>query len=178
MAEQLTLARPYAEAVFRRAAQHNAYAEWSAMLALAASVAADEQIQRLAADPNVRSQQLERVLLAVCGDKLNERGSNFLRLLVENGRVTLLPHIQALYEKLRAEQSGEIDACVTSAFPLTGAQLDDLVHGLEARLKRKVKATVKVDPALIGGVTVVAGDEVLDASVRSRLQDMAHALKG
>lgn len=178
MAEQLTLARPYAEAVFRLAAQHNAYAEWSAMLALAASVAADGQVQRLAVDPNVSNPQLERLLLAVCGGKLSEQGSNFIRLLVENGRVTLLPRIQELYEKLRAEQSGEIDASVTSAFPVTEAQLNDLVGVLEACFKRKVKATVKVDPVLIGGVMVVAGDEVLDASVRGRLQDMAHALKG
>lgn len=178
MAEQLTLARPYAEAVFRLATEHNAQAAWSAMLTLAASVASDEQVHRMATDPNVSSQQLERLLLAVCGDKLDPQGVNFLKLLVENGRVTLLPQIQASFEKLRAEQSGEIEASVTSAFPLTDVQLADLVGVLETRLKRKVKATVKVDAALIGGVTVVAGDEVLDASVRGKLDSMAHALKG
>jgi F-type H+-transporting ATPase subunit delta len=178
MAEQLTLARPYAEAMFRLATQNNAQAEWSAMLSLAASVASDEQINRVATDPNVSNQQLERLLLAVCGDRLNQQGVNFIKLLVENNRVTLLPQIQESFEKLRAEQSGEIEACVTSAFPLSDAQLADLVGALETRLKRKVKATVKVDAALIGGVTVVAGDEVLDASVRGKLESMAHALKG
>jgi len=178
MAEELTLARPYAEAVFRLATQHKAYAEWSDMLALAASVAADEQVARLAADPNCSNQQLERLLLAVCGGKLSEQGVNFLKLLVENNRIVLLPCIREQYEKLRADQSGEIDAAVTSAFPMSDTQLADLIGGLERRFKRKIKATVKVDPELIGGVTVVAGDEVLDASVRGKLETMANALKG
>jgi F-type H+-transporting ATPase subunit delta len=178
MAEELTLARPYAEAVHRLAMQHNAFAQWSDMLALTASVAQDEQIVRLATDPNCSDQQLERLLLAVCGAELSEQGVNFIKLLVENGRIGLLPRIQELYEKLRAEQSGEIDASVTSAFPMTDAQLAELVAVLERRFKRKIKATVKVDPELIGGVMVVAGDEVLDDSVRGKLQTMANALKG
>lgn len=178
MAEELTLARPYAEAVFRLATERGAFAEWSGTLGLAAVVAADKQVLALAMDPNVSKQQLEQVLFAVCGDKFNEQGGNFLKLLVKNGRVPLLPRIQELYEKLRAEQSGEVEALVTSAFPLTDAQLADLVVVLEGRLKRRVKAKVTVDPELIGGVCVEAGDEVLDTSVRGKLQAMAHTLKG
>lgn len=177
MAEDITIARPYAEAVFRLAKQGNALAEWAGMLDFAASVAADAQVQALVSDPNISDAQLESMFLSVCGKRLNEQGVNMVKLLIENGRLQLLPQIAALFEKLKAEQEGVLEASITSAFPMSDTQTKELVKHLESRFKRKIAASVSVDPELIGGVTVVAGDEVFDASVRGKLETMAAALK-
>ena len=177
MAEQITIARPYAEAIFRLAKQANAFADWSRMLEFAASVANDEQMHGLIGNPKLSSDQLESLFLSVCGEQLNAEGKNLIKLLVENGRLPLLPQIFEAFEKLKAEQEGVLDANIASAFPLTDVQLKELVAVLEGRFARKLHASVVVDPELIGGVKVEIGDEVFDASVRGKLQTMAFTLK-
>jgi len=177
MAEDITIARPYAEAVFRLAKQGNALTEWAGMLNLAAGVAADAQVVKLISDPNVSGAQLETLFLSVCGKQLNEQATNMVKLLIENGRLQLLPQIAALFENLKAEQEGVLEASITSAFAMDDMQTKELVKHLEFRFKRKIAASVTVDPELIGGVMVVAGDEVFDASVRGKLETMAAALK-
>jgi len=177
MAEDITIARPYAEAVFRLAKQSNALTEWSGMLSLAAGVAADAQLAKLISDPNVSGAQQETLFLSVCGKQLNEQAINMVKLLIENGRLQLLPQIATLFENLKAEQEGVLEASISSAFPMDDMQTKELVKHLESRFKRKIAASVSVDPELIGGVMVVAGDEVFDASVRGKLETMAAALK-
>ncbi len=177
MAELVTIARPYAEAVFRIAKDGNAFADWSRMLQVAAAVAQDAQMAALIADPNLKSADLARVFLGVCDAELNEAGKNFVKLLIENDRLSVLPQIAALYEELKREHQNELEAVISSAQPLTDAQTQELVAGLEKRFGRKVKATTQVDESLIGGARIAVGDVVIDGSVAGQLQKMASALK-
>jgi F-type H+-transporting ATPase subunit delta len=129
-------------------------------------------------DPNVPAEQVEKVFLAVAGDKLDATGVNLVKLLVEYGRLSLLPEIDRLFEELKAQDEGVVEAVITAAAKPDDAQVKTLVAQLEARFKQKVVAKVNVDPEIIGGVKIVVGDTVIDASVRGRLQEMAYTLKG
>ena len=177
MAEARTIARPYAEAVFKLAKTGGTLPAWSGMLQLLAAIAVDERIQALVGNPKVPTKRLGELLLGICGDQLTDEGRNFVLLLAENGRVEVLPEVSEMFEQLKARHDGVLEAKVTSAFVMSDAQLKDLVADLEARFKRKIEAKVSIDPELIGGVKVEIGDEVLDASVRAKLEAMAVALK-
>ena len=177
MAEQITVARPYAEAVFELAKQGGAFDRWSQMLAFASAVVVDEQMHALIGNPQLTVADQERAFLAVCDQALDEPGKNLIHLLVENRRLLLLPAIRDAYEQLKAEHEGGLEAEIFSAFPLSDAQKQELVARLETRFKRKTEASITVDPELIGGVKIVMGDVVIDASVRGQLQDMAFTLK-
>ena len=177
MAETRTIARPYAEAVFKLAKTSGTLPAWSEMLQLLAAIAMDEQIKVLIGNPKVPPRRLGELLLGICGDKLTDEGRNFVLLLAENSRVEVLPEVSEMFEQLKTRHDGVLDAKVTSAFAMSDAQLKDLVADLEARFKRKMEAKVSIDPELIGGVKVEVGDEVLDASVRAKLEAMAVALK-
>lgn len=177
MAETVTIARPYAEALYRLASQNNSTKKWSSMLEAMAAVASDAEMNAAIANPKFTSGNLESVFFSVLVEELDEQGKNLIRLLLENGRLALLPVIAEQFEKLKAEQSGELEAEISSAFPLTEAQTGEMVGLLEKRFGRKVLAQVKVDPELIGGVKINAGDVVIDASVIGQLQNMAFSLK-
>ncbi|HEY3326167.1 MAG TPA: F0F1 ATP synthase subunit delta [Novimethylophilus sp.] len=178
MAEAVTIARPYAVAVFRLAKEKNALVRWSEMLAFITAVANDVQMQALNDDPRVPAEQVERVFLAVGGDKLDAQAANLIKLLVEYRRLGLLPEIARLFEEFKAADEGVVEAEITAAAQPDAAQVKALVSQLEARFKQKVVAHVNVDPEIIGGVKIVVGDTVIDASVRGRLQEMAYTLKG
>lgn len=177
MAETVTVARPYAEALYRLASQNKALPEWSRMLEFAAAVASDATMSDVIANPKFTRAEVERVFFAVTDKQLTAEGENLIRLLLENGRLALLPVIAEQFEKLKAEQSGTIEAEMVSAYPVSQAQVNEMVGLLEKRFARKVTAHVSVDPELIGGVKIIAGDVVIDASVRGQLQNMAFALK-
>lgn len=177
MAEIVTIARPYAEALYRLASQKGALAEWSRKLELASAVASDDTMHDAISNPKFTRAQVEKIFLDVVGNDFDEEGKNLIRLLVENGRLTLLPEITNQFEKLKAEQSGMLEASISSAFPLSDEQLKDMVDMLEKRFNRKVTAQVSVDSELIGGVKINAGDVVIDASVRGQLNNMTFALK-
>lgn len=175
--EIVTIARPYAEAVYRLASQKAALVEWSRMLEAASAVASDATMSDAIANPKFTRANVEKVFLSVLDKELDEEGKNLVRLLLENGRLALLPVIAEQYEKLKAEQSGQIEADIASAFPLSDEQVKEMVGLLEKRFARKVTAHVSVDPELIGGVKINAGDVEIDASVRGQLHNMAFALK-
>jgi F-type H+-transporting ATPase subunit delta len=177
MAEARTIARPYAEAIFKLAKAKGELAAWSDMLQLAATVTADNQLRALIGDPKVPPRRLGKLLLEICGTGLNDEGRNFILLLAENGRIEILPEVSELFEQLRARYEGVLDAKIISAFPLDDTQLRELVFDLEGKFKQKIDPEVSVDPELIGGIKVEIGDEVLDASVRGKLEAMAIALK-
>jgi F-type H+-transporting ATPase subunit delta len=177
MAEAVTVARPYAEAVYKLAVARNALVEWSKMLRDAADITENENIQALIGNPVVTSQQLGELLLEIGKKQFNEDGRKFLCILAENGRVGLLPQIQNLFEQLKAQHDGVLEANIVSAFELSSSQLKKLIGALEQRFKHKVEAKVRVDHGLIGGVIVEIGDEIFDASVRGKLEAMANALK-
>ena len=176
MAELATIARPYAEAVFRLAKQGNALPAWSDALNLIATVYEDPQMQAAMANPKVISADIERLLLAICGERIDGVARNLIQLLVHNRRLSVLVEIRELFEQLKLEDEGKVDAKISSAFPMEDAQRQHVVNLLSTRFKRNINATVTVDPDLIGGIKVEVGDKVWDASVRGRLQTMAVTL--
>lgn len=174
MAELATIARPYAEALFQAAqADLNGTAAWLDALA---AVAANPQLLEFAGNPKVSDEQVMEVITSSASVKLPDAGRNFLRLLVENGRLAALPEIAQQFRQLKNARSGASDAVVYSAYPIDATQLGDLAATLEKRFGRKLNLTVQEDPSLIGGVRVVVGDEVLDTSVKARLEQMKVAL--
>jgi len=177
MAEPSTIARPYAEAVFRLADSQGKLADWSAALSNLAAVAADADVRAAVGDPNLPAAKVAGLFISILAGKLTGDGENFVRVLAENGRLDVLSEIRVQYEALKNEREGVVEAEVVSAFELDAAQLADLVARLEKKTGRKVKARVSVDPALIGGVKVVLGDKVIDGSARAQLGALENALK-
>ncbi len=176
MAEPATIARPYAEAVFRVAKQGNALQAWSDALNLISTVYRDPQMQAAMSNPRVTSADVEKLLLEICGERIDGVARNLIQLLVRNRRLSVLAEIRGLFEQLKLEDEGKLDAKISSAFPMEDAQRNQVVNLLSSRFKRKINATVAVDPDLIGGIKVEVGDKVWDASVRGRLQTMAATL--
>ena len=177
MAEASTIARPYAEAVFRLADAQGKLAEWSGVLANIAAVAADERIRAAVGDPNLSAAKVAGLFISVLSGKLSGDAENLVRVLAENGRLDVLAEIRTQYEILRNEREGVVEAEVHTAFDLEDAQLADLVARLEKKTGRKVKASVRVDKNLIAGVKVVLGDKVIDGSARAQLGALENALK-
>jgi F-type H+-transporting ATPase subunit delta len=176
MAEPVTIARPYAEAVFKLARDKGALAAWSEALALLDAVIADPLLQRHIGDPRVGAQQLESLILGVAGDRIDGAARNLVQVLIANGRLERMPQIRALYEGLRREHEGVLQVRITAAQPIADEQLKALVARLEQKHRRKVRVEVDVDPRLIGGARMAVGDKVIDATVRGRLDAMAAAL--
>lgn len=177
MAEAITVARPYAEAIYKLAVEKQTLVAWSGILRYLAVIANDEQIKAINGNPGVSTKQLSDLFLDICGNELTDESRNFVILMVENGRVDVLPQVSELFEQLKAKHDGVLDAKIVSAFAMNDGQLTKLVAILEQKFKRKIEAKVSVDPELIGGVKVEVGDEVLDSSVRGKLEAMAIALK-
>ncbi len=174
MAELATIARPYAEALFKTAgADLGGTAAWLDELA---AIASNTQLQQFAGNPGVSSGQAFDVISGVAKAKLSEAAKNFLRAVIDNGRISVLPEIASQFRALKNAHSGSSDATVYSAFALDGAALADLAVTLEKRFARKLNLKVELQPELIGGVRVVVGDEVLDTSVKARLEQMKVAL--
>jgi F-type H+-transporting ATPase subunit delta len=176
MAEIATLARPYAEAVFRLADAGGALAAWSGALRTLALAAAHPDMQECMSKYDLTHAQLQELFLSLVPGEMSAEAKNFVRLLIENDRLPALPQIFALFEELKNEREGVVDAEIYSAFELDAAQLAGLVADLEKRFKRKINPRVSIERELIGGVRVVVGDEVIDGSVRGKLNAMAAGL--
>jgi F-type H+-transporting ATPase subunit delta len=176
MAEISTIARPYAVAAFNLGQEQKALAKWSEMLGLAATVVRDAQMQTYIQDPKVVSSELLDTFLKVCGDKLNEQGQNLIKVLVDYNRMAILPAISSAFEELKAQAEGVLDAQIIAAAKPSAAEVKDLVKRLEAKFGKKIEAKVSVDSELIGGIKIIVGDTVIDASVKGQLQNLAYAL--
>ncbi len=177
MAELATIARPYAEALFS-VAEGGDLAAWSALVQELGQVARLPELMSVASSPKVSRAQVVDLLLAAVKSPLKDspQAQNFVRMLVDNHRLSLLPEIAVQFDELKNAREGAADALIVSAFALQEPQLTDLVASLERKFGRKLKPTVQVDDSLIGGVRVTVGDEVLDTSVRARLAGMRMAL--
>ena len=174
MAEIATIARPYAEALFK-AAGTDQTALVQQVQALA-QVAAQPQLLQFADDPKVEPAQVGQLIASVLGTSLSPAAGNLLDLVIRNGRLAALPEIAAQFQALVNARSGVSDATIHSAFAIDPPQLGEVVSALERRFQRKLNAHVVIDPELIGGIRVVVGDEVLDTSVKARLEQMRAAL--
>jgi F-type H+-transporting ATPase subunit delta len=177
MAELATIARPYAEALFSSAG--SGAAGLKSQLAGVAALAADAELRQYADNPKVNADQVFDLVAGVAlqqGLSLDSKVGNLLRTVIENGRLAALPEISAQYGALVNGSSGVSDATIQSAFPIAGDALAEVVATLEKRFAKKLNATVEIVPELIGGIRVVVGDEVLDTSVKARLEQMKLAL--
>lgn len=175
MAELATIARPYAEALFRVAKGGNLGA-WSELVSEMSAVAGNPDMQAVAGNPNVSGLKLADLFKSALKSPVGAEAQNFINAVVANNRLTVLPEIAAQFHALKNANDGSADVEITSAFPLEGSQLNELVATLERKFGKKLVPSVKVDASLIGGVTVKVGDEMLDTSVRARLESMRHAL--
>jgi F-type H+-transporting ATPase subunit delta len=176
MAETLTIARPYAQAAFLFASQHQTLKEWSDMLTLLAAIVSDPAMHELIDSPRVTETQLADLIIAVGAGRLDEKGANFVRVLADNRRLGLLPDIAALFEIQRRDAEGRVQAELLTAFPASEAQQAQIIESLRKRLGREVDLTCTTDASLLGGAIIRAGDLVIDGSVRGKLQRLGAAL--
>lgn len=173
MSQALTLARPYARAVFSLARERGRLPEWSRQLAQAAGIAADARVQWLIGHPQLARDAL---LDLVQPEPADPAFRDFLALLADNRRLPLLPEIAVLYEQLRAEAEQVLKAQVRTALPLDAGEVQALREGLARRFGRRVELETVLDPALLGGAMIVAGDQVIDGSIRAKLQRLHSTL--
>lgn len=176
MAESMTIARPYADAAFRTAIEQGALPTWSDALQRLSAVIASPLSSKVVGNPNLSAQAVADVVADVAGQLSNEQ-RNFVTLLAQNDRLSVLPDIAVQFAALRHTHEKVVDAHVTSAFALTDAQAAEIRATLQTKYGRAVELSVAVDPELIGGVSIRVGDEVMDASVRGKLAQLAVALK-
>jgi F-type H+-transporting ATPase subunit delta len=175
MAELATIARPYAEAVFR-VAQPAKLNAWAEILSEMAQVAAVPAFHEIAGNPRLDRAQLTEIFLASLKVSMDAEAKNLVSMLIENARLSLLTEIEQQFRELKNAFESTADTQIISAFPMTDDQVRDLVASLEKKFGRKLNASVNVDAALIGGVRVTVGDEVLDTSVSARLAHMQTVL--
>jgi F-type H+-transporting ATPase subunit delta len=176
MAELTTVARPYAEAIFRSAVEANDVATFGAKLKVLGLVAENADMASLLGNPNVNAGQKAGTMTSVAGDGVPAALNNALLMLIGNGKAALLPFIAEHFERLQRDHDGVVKAVITSAFPMSEAEKRGLVEALAAKYGKRVEAEVRVDEALIGGARVQVGDVVIHASVRDTLNQMAQAL--
>lgn len=174
--EATTIARPYAEAVFSRAVDSGKLEPWSEMLRLLEGIVTDSRMAAIITDRRLDGDQLTQLLLDLGGDRLSDEGRNFVKLLVENDRVAVLPDMAAMFERLRSEYEGAVDVVIESALAVDPTQEQALAQALKRKLGRNVRVSSTQHPDLIGGVRIRAGDLVIDGSVQGQLEKLAHQL--
>ena len=176
MAEIATVARPYAEATFKTALERNLLGPVGEGLALVAAIARDEQMRSILSDPKVGAQQKKDLFHAIAGERSEPTVKNLLAVLVDNRRESLIAEVAAQFDELKRDHERVLRARITSAQPLSEQQRADIVGALERRYGKKIEAELDVDPELLGGARVQVGDQVIHASVRDALGQMAAAL--
>ncbi|MEO6078920.1 MAG: F0F1 ATP synthase subunit delta [Steroidobacteraceae bacterium] len=176
MADRSTIARPYAKAAFRQAQADSQLDGWSTLLDRAAAGVTDTRVALLLGNPRVTPTQLAELVTAVAGDNLSDQQKNFLRMLADNRRLRILPDIARLFQAMKDDAEGTVDVTVTSAAAMQDAEREQIAAALAKRFGRKVRVHTEVDPSLIGGAVLRAGDMVIDGSIKSRLERMAFEL--
>ena len=175
MAERTTLARPYAEAVFRLASEASSLQRWGDVLSFYATAVADKNLAFALGDPRLTGEQIDELMFSLLED-ISGQEQALLTMLRENGKLQLIPEIASLYSELRDSAEGTIEASVVSAFALKDEQVADLAKMLKKELDRDVTIQASVDPTIIGGVIIRAGDTVIDGSVAGSLKNLTSYL--
>ena len=176
MSEVITVARPYAKAAFDVAVEHKALDKWLEMLTFAAEVAHNDTVQGLL-HGSLGTEKLGDLFVQICGDQLNEQGQNLMKVMAENGRLSVLPAVLTEFVALKSELEKQLDASVCSASPLSDADVAKIQASLEKRYGRTVKLNFSIDPSLMAGLVIKAGDDIIDASIRNKLNRLAEALQ-
>jgi len=170
MAERATIARPYAKAAFAYARENGRVADWARWLGTARQVVSSDDYARLAQSPGIHASQLVELIESICGSDLDANGRAFLALLAENQRVDYLPEIAEHFDALVADDQNVAEVEVVSAVALDDAQQQRLAAAMRKRLRRDVRLSCRVDPALIGGAVVRSGDLLIDGSLKGKLE--------
>jgi len=176
MSDAITTARPYAQAAFEEAQKLADLKGWSEQLQSLAEAVTNPEVRAVVTSPRASVAQVESLMDGLLGAQAKLQQKNFVRLLVENQRLLILPEISAIFDAFKAEAEKTVNVVVDSAFELTAAQQDKIVASLKARMGREIKLVCKVNKELLGGVVIRAGDKVIDGSARTRLGEMANAL--
>ncbi|EPF13058.1 MULTISPECIES: F0F1 ATP synthase subunit delta [Cedecea] len=176
MSEFVTVARPYAKAAFDFAVEHQSVDRWQNMLAFAAEVTKNEQMEELLSGA-LAPETLADSFIAICGEQLDANGQNLIRVMADNGRLKALPDVLEQFAHLRALSEAIAEVQVTSAASLSDEQLANITAAMEKRLSRKVKLNCKIDKSVMAGVIIQSGDMVIDGSVRGRLERLADVLQ-
>lgn len=176
MAEIVTLARPYAKAAFSTAVDDNALAAWSTALGVLAQIIQVPKVINLIDSPSLTASEKSSALKDICSDEIDTKQASLVDVLAENGRLALLGEISALFDAYRAAHEKTVEVDVQTAFDLSDAQLTSLKASLKKTLARDVSIASSVDESLLGGIFIRAGDTVIDASVRGRLDKLASAI--
>lgn len=173
LTKMTTIARPYAIAAFEFAVNKNALTAWEAMLDAASLLTQDESVQRLLVSPHVTPRECVHLYCDVLGKMLDAEMTHFIQLLAEYERLSVLPDIAELFKSYRSEREKKMDVQVLSAVPLSEGYQQKLTESLTRRLQRQVVLECEVDPRLLGGAIITAGDTVIDGSVLGKLDRMA-----
>ena len=177
MAEAITVARPYAVAAWRHAEVEGNTDLWAEMLVFMANVVSDETMSRIVGDPRVGEERLSQLMLDICGGRINETAESFIRLLVDNGKLSLLPEISSVFTQLKSEAGGAVDATLLTAFPVNAKFEQAISAAMQKKLNREVNFKTEEDKSLLGGVVIRVGDMVIDASVKGQIESLASQLR-
>ena len=177
MAEISTIARPYSVAIFNLAKEEKSLSDWSAMLALMSSIVENKDIKLFIQDSKVLDVDREKVLLDICGNQINNSGKNLIKLLVEYKRLLILSEITLVFESLKADDEGAMEAQIIMAEKPDEKMVENLINSLEKRFDKKIEGKVVIDKSIVGGTKIIVGDSVIDASVREQLDNLAYKLK-
>ena len=177
MAEISTIARPYAVAIFNLAKEEKSLSDWSDMLALMSSIVENKDIKLFIQDSKVLDVDREKVLLDICGNQINNSGKNLIKLLVEYKRLLILSEITLVFESLKADDEGAMEAQIIMAEKPDEKMVENLINSLEKRFDKKIEGKVVIDKSIVGGTKIMVGDSVIDASVREQLDNLAYTLK-
>ena len=176
MSEVITVARPYAKAAFDVAVEQKTLDKWLGMLTFATEVAKNDTMKNLLGGV-MAAESLGELFIQICGEQLDKNGQNLIRVMAENGRLSVLPAVLTEFVALKSELDKQLDASVCSASPLSDADIAKIQASLEKRYGRTVKLNFSIDPSLMAGLVIKAGDEIIDASIRNKLNRLAEALQ-
>ncbi|MBL6728089.1 MAG: F0F1 ATP synthase subunit delta [Methylophilaceae bacterium] len=176
MAEISTIARPYAIAVFQLAKGEKKLAVWSDLLSLLSGLVKDVEFRAYLEDTKILDSDRESALMKCVGD-IDEHGKNFIKLLIENKRLMVIPHIFNLFEELKDSEEGTMEAQIIVAEKPEAAVVKSLIASLEKKFNRKIESNLVIDKSIIGGTKIIVGDTVIDASVKGQLDSLAYSLK-
>jgi F-type H+-transporting ATPase subunit delta len=178
MQDKVTIARPYANAVFDQATEGDDFEQWSTLLNVLSQIVSDQQMKMILSSPKVSHQQLLQLVSEIVGTSLSDTGANFIKVLISANRLGYVTQIFDLFEKRRAEAEGRLEINVVSAFELDSDQEKKISESMGKRLGKKISILSAVDKSLIGGMIITAGDSVIDASLRGRLTELRNSLIG
>ncbi len=178
MEERTTIARPYAEAAYAQARREEQVSAWADAVELLSVIVSDEAVALRLNDPRVSRAQLEELVMSVGGEAFSGTRGNFIKVLLENGRLGYAPEICSLFQALRTADENQLDVEIISAYPLDTASEGAIAMAITEKMGKEIKMNSQVDPSLIGGVIIRAGDQVIDASLRGRVNQLSNVLQG